>query len=137
MKRILFICVYNSARSQIAEGIARYLGEGKLEAYSAGLQATGVNPYAIEVMQEIGIDISGQHSKSVQEYIDEKFDYVVTLCSEAEGKCPVFPGDAIVLHWPLKDPNLAGNTREEKLETFRLIRDDLFDRINKLLKESL
>lgn len=135
--KILFICVYNSARSQIAEGLARHLGQGKIEVFSAGLQATGVNPYAVEVMREIDIDISDQRSKSAQEYTDEEFDYVVTLCSEAEGKCPVFPGDGVVLHWPMQDPNQAGNTRDEKLAAFRQIRDEISQRIVKLLKESL
>jgi arsenate reductase len=137
MKSVLFICVYNSARSQLAEGLARYLGKGRIEAYSAGLHETGVNPYAIEVMKEIGIDISSQRSKSVQEYIDGEFDYVITLCSEAEGTCPVFPGNAVVMHWPLRDPNTMGETREQKLEAFRLARDDIFKRINELLKDIL
>lgn len=133
MKRILFICVYNSARSQLAEGLARELGKGKLEAYSAGLHKSAVNPTAIEAMKEIGIDISNQYSKPVQDFLDQKFDYVVTMCTEAEGACPAFPGDAQVLHWPFPDPNLMGDTPEERLEAFRKVRDGIRKNIEDLL----
>lgn len=131
--RALFLCIYNSARSQLAEGLARELGQGKVEAFSAGLQATGVNPYAARVMAEIGIDISGQRSKSVEEFLNEKFDFVITLCSGAEAVCPVFPGQATRLHWPLADPARTKGTEEEMLNAFRRVRDDLKAKIESLL----
>lgn len=133
MKKVLFLCVYNSARSQIAEGLARDLGKGKIEAYSAGLSATMVNPYAIQVMREIGVDISGQRSKSLEVYKNQEFDFVITLCSEAEESCPVMPGKAKRLHWPFPDPARVRGGEEEILDSFRRVRDELKVRIQNFL----
>lgn len=125
MKKLLFLCVYNSARSQMAEGLARTLGQGKITAFSAGLKATGVNPYAIKVMKEIGIDISSQRSKTIEEYKKRKFDFVITLCSEAEEACPVLPSEAKRLHWPFPDPGQFDGSEAEVLAAFRRVRDAL------------
>lgn len=125
MKQVLFLCIYNSARSQMAEGLAREMGQGKIDAYSAGLEATGVNPHAITVMKEIGIDISSQQSKSVEEFKGQKFDFIITLCSEAEERCPVLPGEAKRLHWPFLDPAQVQGSEDEILAVFRRVRDGL------------
>lgn len=109
----------------MAEGLARELGKGKIEVYSAGLEATGVNPNAVKVMKEIGIDISGQRSKSLEEFKDQKFDFVITLCSEAEEACPVLPGEAKRLHWPFLDPAQVKGGEGEILQAFRRVRDGL------------
>jgi arsenate reductase len=133
MKKVLFICVYNSARSQMAEGLAGELGKGKIEAYSAGHSATTVNPYAIRVMREIGVDISGQRSKSLEVFKNQEFDFVITLCSEAEESCPVMPGKANKLHWPFPDPARVRGGEEEILDSFRRVRDELKVRIQDFL----
>lgn len=102
----------------MAEGLARELGKGKLEAYSAGLVATGANPYAIKVMEEIGIDITSQRSKTVEEYKDVKFDFVITLCTEGEDACPVLPGEVKRLHWPFPDPGPSRSGRSGDFRCF-------------------
>ena len=127
--RILFLCVANSARSQMAEGLARHLFGGAVEAQSAGSAPSRVNPYAIRVMEEIGVDISGQTSKSVETIDPKSVDLVVTLC--AEEVCPVFLSDAPRLHWPIEDPDRkdADLTEEERLDHFRRARDQIRTRI--------
>ena len=117
----------------MAEGLAREMGRDKIEAYSAGLEATGVNPHAIKVMEEIGIDISSQRSKSVDEYKDQKFDFVITLCSKVEEACPTLPGEAKRLHWPFLDPGRVEGTEEEILTAFRRVRDGLKIKLHSLL----
>lgn len=117
----------------MAEGLAREMGQGKIEAYSAGLEATGVNPHAIIVMKEIGIDISSQRSKSIEEFKDQKFDFVITLCSEAEERCPVLPGEAKRLYWPFLDPAQVKGNEEEILQAFRRVRDGLKLKLQGLL----
>ncbi len=133
MKKVLFLCVYNSARSQIAEGLAGELGKGRIEAYSAGLSATTVNPYAIQVMKEIGVNISSQRSKSLEVFTNQQFDFVITLCSEAEESCPVMPGEAKRLHWPFPDPARVRGGEKEILDSFRRVRDELQVRIQDFL----
>ena len=131
-KGILFLCVANSARSQMAEGIARSLAPPGVKIWSAGSRPTRVKPEAIEVLKEIGIDISDRHSKSVAEVPVDEIDTVITLCAEQE--CPVFLGKAARLHWELSDPAAVTGSKLEGLAAFRAIRDELLRRITDLLK---
>src|SRR5579883_657399 len=103
-QRVLFVCTHNSARSQMAEGWLRHLAGDRFEAHSAGTEATQVHPLAIRVMAEVGIDISGQHSKTIEEYLGQPFDWVITVCDQAAEACPLFPGGGERLHWSLLDP---------------------------------
>lgn len=103
--RILFLCTHNSARSQMAEGLARHLGNGRVEAYSAGTESTFVKPEAIEAMRQRGIDITGQKSEILTKYLDDEFDYVITVCDSARESCPVFPGGKHQIHWSFADPS--------------------------------
>ncbi|MCX7704897.1 MAG: arsenate reductase ArsC [bacterium] len=135
MKKILFLCTGNSCRSQMAEGLVNHYGKGKIEAFSAGLNPSFVNPYAIEVMKEIGIDIAGQRSKGLEEFYGREFDYIITLCENAKQNCPFFPGRAKRLHWDIKDPAVATGSRQQILEEFRKCRDLIKDNIQKLLEE--
>ncbi|MEF3244503.1 MAG: arsenate reductase ArsC [Caldisericaceae bacterium] len=124
-KKVLFICTHNSARSQMAEGLLRALYGDYYEAYSAGTQATRVNPYAIKVMTEIGIDISKQRSKSIEEFRGKEFDYVVTVCDHAKETCPFFPGANFYLHKGFKDPSEATGDEESILREFRRVREEI------------
>jgi arsenate reductase len=132
-RRVLFLCTHNSARSQMAEGLLRHLAGDRFEVMSAGTEATRLRPQAIEVMGEIGIDISSQESKTLERYVGESFDYVVTVCGDANEACPVFSGAKSRLHWPLRDPSQATGTDEERLEAFRTARDEIQVRIEKEL----
>ncbi len=107
----------------------RHHGGDRFEVFSAGTEPNGVNPLAVKVMEEIGIDISGQRSKSLTEYIERKLDYVVTLCGEAQEACPVFPGKYDKLHWGLEDPAAVKGSEEENLAAFRITRNRIKDRI--------
>jgi arsenate reductase len=127
--RVLILCTGNSARSQMAEGLLRHLGGTRYEVFSAGTKPVGVNPLAIEVMREKGIDISKQRSKSVAEFTGQKFATVVTVCDKAAEECPIFPGAPRRPHWSLPDPAAVSGTREEKLGAFRKVRDELERRI--------
>lgn len=127
--RALFVCTHNSARSQMAEGLLRHLAGTSFEAASAGTEATRVRPEAVRAMSEANIDISGQESKTLQRYLGEPFDYVITVCDAAGESCPAFPGPAKRLHWSLPDPSQADGTDEERLEVFRSVRDRLKARI--------
>lgn len=124
-ERVLFICTHNSARSQMAEGLLRALYGNKYEAYSAGTEPTGINPYAVRVMGEIGIDISAHHSKSVDEFRGLKFGYVVTVCDHAKETCPFFPGGKKYLHQGFKDPSEFKGKEEKILDGFRRVRDEI------------
>jgi arsenate reductase len=128
-QRILFLCTHNSARSQMAEGLLRRLGGDRFEAYSAGTEATHVRPLAIEAMAELGIDVVGQESKTLDRYLGEPFDAVITVCDQASEACPVFPGAKRRLHWSFPDPSKARGTREEQLAVYRQVRDDIARRI--------
>jgi arsenate reductase len=124
--KILFLCTGNSCRSQMAEGWARHLKGDQIEAYSAGIETHGLNPDAVRVMAEAGVDISGQRSKHVDELRDIPFDYVITVCGHAHEQCPVFPGKAKIVHVPFDDPpRLAADARteEERLAPYRRVRD--------------
>lgn len=128
-QRALFVCTHNSARSQMAEGLLRSLAGDRFEAFSAGTEATRVRPEAISVMAEIGIDVSGQESKTLDRYLGEPFDHVVTVCDEANEACPFFPGAKERLHWSLPDPSSAEGAEEERLAAFRSVRDRLKNHI--------
>lgn len=132
MKRILFLCVANSARSQMAEGLARQMLGPNVEVLSAGSQPSTVNPYAIEAMAEIGIELTTHHSKSVDSIDVSKIDLVITLC--AEEVCPILPGHVRRLHWPINDPATKGVTlpAEEMRTRFRTARDQIKARIEVL-----
>lgn len=126
--RILFLCTGNSCRSQMAEGWARQLKGDMIEAYSAGIETRGLDPYAVKVMSEAGVDISGQRSKHVSELGDVKFDYVVTVCAHADEHCPIFPSRTKVVHAGFDDPpRLAAGakTDDERLKHYRRVRDEI------------
>ena len=126
---VLVLCTGNSARSQMGEGLFRAEGGAGYEVFSAGTKPSSVRPEAIAVMREIGIDISGQRSKSVEEFAGLRFDYVVTVCDNARDACPVFPGGTARLHWSLEDPAAVEGGETERLEAFRRIRDQLRERV--------
>ena len=123
--RVLFLCTGNSARSQMAEAFLRKYGGDRFEAYSAGLEARGIHPLTRKVMDEIGIDISNQHSKTLKDYMGKvHFGYLITVCREAEERCPsTFPGMGQKLHWDIEDPVKFTGSEQEKLNKFREIRD--------------
>ncbi len=126
--RILFLCTGNSCRSQMAEGWARHLKGDKIEAYSAGIETHGLNPNAVEVMAEVGVDISAHQSQNVADLTDLPLDYVVTVCSNANETCPIFPGDAKIVHVGFDDPPALANrakTPTEALDCYRQVRDDI------------
>lgn len=131
--RILFLCTHNSARSQMAEAITRQCGKGRIEAWSAGTEPSEVNPYAIRAMEARGIDMSGQRSKHLNEFTDQTFDYVITVCDRASESCPVFPGDPERIHWSFPDPSAAQGTDAQKLKVFKGTALQLNSRINHLL----
>ena len=113
----------------MAEGLLRYLAGDRFEAMSAGTEATGVRPLAIRAMEEIGIDISGQESKTLDRYLSEPFDHVITVCDDANEACPFFPGTSERLHWSFEDPSKAEGSEEERLAVFRSVRDRIRDRM--------
>lgn len=131
---ILFLCTGNSCRSQIAEGWARHIGGDSVVVQSAGIEAHGKNPRAIEVMQEIGIDISGQESTIVNDDMLQDADVVVTVCGHADEQCPLLPPGITKLHWPLTDPAKATGIEEEIMIEFRATRDEIEGRVNELLE---
>ncbi len=131
-KKVLFICTHNSARSQMAEGLLNHLASDLAIAKSAGTEVTRVNPLAIKVMNELGIDISHHRSKSIREFINEKFDVVITVCDHAKETCPFFPGKR-VLHASFENPSACNGTEEECIQKFREIRDQIKDWIVKEL----
>lgn len=130
----MFLCTGNSCRSQMAEGLARELGKGKIEAYSAGLAPSRVNANAVTVMQEVGIDISRQTSKAIDADLLLKMDVVITLCGHAEEMCPMTPPQVRRLHWPVDDPVGATGTDDEILVEFRRARDEISAKITSFLK---
>ena len=133
--RILVLCTGNSARSQMGEGLFRDEGGGGYEVSSAGTKPSQVRPEAIAVMREIGIDISGNRSKSVDEFAGQAFDFVVTVCDSARDNCPVFPGATKRIHWSLEDPAAVEGPEDERLAAFRRIRDQLRERVKAFVYE--
>jgi len=128
-KTVLFLCTGNSCRSQMAEGLLRHLAGDRFEAASAGTHPAGLNPGAVAVMQEIGINISSHRSKRVDEYKDAWFDYVITVCDRAKETCPIFPASSVQLYWSFEDPAAAVGTIEERQRVFRRVRDEIAERI--------
>lgn len=133
--KVLFLCTGNSCRSQMAEGFLRAYGGEDYEAYSAGIHSSEVNPLAVEVMREIGIDISQHRSKDVVEYLEQDFSVVITVCNNAKEHCPIFPGRSRREHWSLEDPAEATGTHEQRLTVFRKIREKIEARIRSFLEE--
>jgi thioredoxin type arsenate reductase len=131
--RVLFLCTHNSARSQMAEAILRHLGGNRVEVYSAGTVATRVHPLAIAAMAEKEIDISGQRSKCLDEFIGQELDYVITVCDNARESCPVFPGAPEKIHWSIPDPSAVEGDEATRARAFRVASDDLMTRIRYLL----
>jgi arsenate reductase (thioredoxin) len=133
--RVLFLCTGNSARSQMAEAFLRTYGGDAFEVYSAGLEPKGMNPYTVRVMNEIGVDLIGQYSKGVDQYLGKVlFQYLITVCDQADKNCPaIWPGVSQRMHWSFEDPAALEGSEEEKLEKFREVRD----RINQKVQEWL
>lgn len=125
MKKILVLCTGNSCRSQLAEGYLRHFAGNKAEVYSAGVETHGVNPKAIAVMAEDGIDISGHTSNNMNEYRDVDFDYVITVCDNAKERCPFFPSSAQKFHHNFPDPAKATGTEQEVMNQFRAVREQV------------
>ncbi len=135
--RVLFVCTGNSARSQIAQALLERIGGADFEVVSAGTEPRAVNPYAIRVLAESGIDWSAAESTSVARYLDRTFDFVVTVCDRARQACPIFPGSYRALHWGLEDPAEAEGTDEEKLAAFRRTSVELTQRIRPFVELAL
>ena len=134
--RVLFLCTGNSARSQMAEAFLRHHGGDRFEVYSAGLEPKGIHPLTRRVMAEKGHDLAGHYSKDVFEFLGKThFGYIITVCSNAEMRCPIFPGIARRLYWPFDDPAAFTGTEEEKLAEFRRVRDQIEARIIAWLNE--
>jgi len=136
-KKILVLCTGNSCRSQIAEGYLRSFGGDKAEVYSAGIETHGVNPKAVAVMKEDGIDISNQTSNNINEYRDIDFDLVITVCNNAKEHCPFFPSNAKKFHQNFPDPAKASGTPEEIMDEFRRVRDMIREYAGRFVKENL
>ena len=141
--RVLFLCTGNSVRSQMAEGLLRVIGSGDFDVASAGTDPREINPLAVEVMHEIGIDISRQRSKSLERFLGQQFDYIITVCKRVRDRCPTFPGDNERIHWGFEDPAAANGTRAERIAVFRRVRNEISERLRvwvtvqrKLLKET-
>lgn len=128
-KKVLFLCTGNSCRSQMAEGFLKHLKGNDYEVFSAGTNPSTVNPNAVKVMSEIGIDISNQESKSVEQFLNTNFDFVITVCDKAKERCPIFLGNAKKLHWSFIDPASAKGSEEEVLSVFRKVRDEIHSKI--------
>jgi arsenate reductase len=135
MMKVLFLCTENSCRSQMAEGLVNYDLAGLVQARSAGIRPSRVNPRAIQVMGELGIDISHHCSKSVDDLGGEQFDLVITVCDQASQQCPMFPGNTEILHISFPDPATATGSEEEILGEFRRVRDDLREKLLPLLRD--
>ncbi len=127
--RVLFLCTGNSCRSQMAEALLRGLGGGDFEVASAGTDPQPIHPLTRTVMAELEFDLAGQHSKSLECYLDDSFDFIITVCDKARDRCPNFPGDNERIHWGFADPAQAGGTPAEQLLSFRRVRNEIRDRL--------
>jgi arsenate reductase len=128
-QRVLFLCTGNSARSQMAEGLLRHLGGDRYDVFSAGTHPVGLNPGAVEAMQDIGIDISKHRSKHMNEFTDQAFEYVITVCDRAKDSCPRWPHAATLIHWSFEDPAAVTGTADERRHAFRTARDQIKQQI--------
>ena len=133
-QRVLFLCTHNSARSQMAEGFLRALAGDRFEVASAGTEVTRVHPLAIRGMADVGIDLSGQTSKIVDAFVNQRWDYVITVCDAANEACPVFPAKSNRLHWSFEDPSQASGSDDQRLAVFRRVRDQIRGRITDWIK---
>lgn len=133
-KRVLILCTGNSARSQMAEGLLRHLAGDRFEVESAGVSPTQVRPEAITVMREIGIDISQHRSKSVDEFSGQEFDYVITVCDNANEQCPVFPANTQRIHWSFEDPAATEGDEQTRVADFRRVRDQIRQRLRQFVE---
>ena len=133
MQRVLFLCTHNSARSQMAEAFLRHLGSERFDVASAGTEARGLNPLAVQAMAEVGIDISLQESKTLDQYVDQPFDLVITVCDEANEACPYFANAKERLHWSFPDPSAVQGNDETRFAVFRVVRDAIRERIEREL----
>ena len=141
MKKVLVLCTGNSCRSQIAEGYLRHFADGSAQIYSAGIETHGVNPRAIKIMRESGIDISAHTSNNINEYMDIDFDFVITVCDNAKESCPYFPTKAKKFHYNFPDPAKATGTEEEIMERFKMVSEMIksycFDFVQENLKDEV
>ncbi len=135
-KRVLFVCTGNSARSQMAEGLLRHLAGDRFEVASAGTHPVGLNPDAVAVMGELGIDISHHQSKKIDAFLGRRFDYVITVCDRAKETCPVFSATASLLHWSFDDPASAHGPAQERIAVFRRVRDEIGQAVRDFIKEA-
>lgn len=133
--RVLIVCTGNAARSQMAEGLLRHYAGDRFEVFSAGIYPSYVRQLAIEAMRELGIDISGHRSKSVEEFVDQDIDYVITVCDHANEVCPTFPARTKRIHWSIPDPVSVWGDDEAQLQAFRVARDDIRERLQNFTKE--
>lgn len=133
-KSVLILCTGNSARSQMAEGLLKHITKGEYEVHSAGTKPSLVRPEAIKVLQEIGIDISDNRSKSVDEFANREIDYVLTVCNNAKENCPYFPAQTKLIHHSFEDPAEAQGDEEARLAVFRKIRDEIKDYLEQMIK---
>jgi len=131
-RRVLFICTHNAARSQMAEGLMKHMYGDYYEVFSGGTEPSVLNPYAVKTMQEIGIDISHHYAKSIDEFLDEKFDYVITVCDQAKDSCPFFPGAKNYIHKGFTDPSRFKGREDEILSQIRKVRDEIKDWIKQV-----
>jgi len=136
MTRVLFLCTHNAARSQMAEGLLRHLAGDRFLVFSAGTRPTALHPLAVAAMGEVGIDISGQRSQGVSGYAGSPFDYVITVCDQAQEECPVFPAAGRQLHWSLPDPAATEGDETARLAAFRQVREDLAGYIREFMSEA-
>ncbi|HEV2802841.1 MAG TPA: arsenate reductase ArsC [Pyrinomonadaceae bacterium] len=132
-KRVLVLCTGNSARSQMAEGLLRHDAGGRLEVFSAGTRPSRVRAEAVEALRELGIDISGQRSKSLEEFAGQAFDYVITVCDNAREECPLFPAGTQRIHWSFDDPAAAEGDEAARLSVFRRVRDEIRARLSEFI----
>lgn len=133
--RVLFVCTHNSARSQMAEGFLRAMAGERFEVASAGTEATRVHPLAIRAMDEVGIDLTGHTSKTLDIFLGQPWDYVITVCDSANERCPVFPGGTTRIHWSFDDPSQAAGSDADRLEQFRRVRDEIHATLREWLAE--
>ncbi len=136
-RRVLILCTHNSARSQMAEGLLRALASDRFEVASAGTEATRVHPLAIRAMDELEIDLRDHRSKTVDRFMVEPWDYVITVCDSANERCPIFPGRTTRLHWSFEDPSAATGSEEERLAVFRRVRDAIAARLRDWVAERI
>jgi arsenate reductase (thioredoxin) len=135
--KVLFLCTGNSARSQMAEAFLRKHAGDRFEVHSAGMEPKGINPYTMRVMEELGLSLDGHRSKPLTQYMGKvDFDYLITVCSDADERCPFFPGMGERLHWGFEDPAAVAGTEEEIVAKFREVRDQIDERIRGWLKEA-